>query len=316
MIAHINFLTVLNIILMKWVKSDLKSNTNSGNIINMEGSDRGLHLYKILKVLISVILPVVILSGSLYAFPKLEGTRWLWVYGEYLDTETIKEIAPNIVILSPDLYTENAIKSINEANITTLAHIPIGIVYNDSPLYLKVNFKPWVLGATGKIRIGHMVRVWLSPGWRDILGDYIEKDVMSKGFSGIFIDADLPYKMFYDHRSDILDFISDVAGRFRSDFRDSPIVVFGDYDILKRDDIVRNIDGFAVDGVWWSESRTRISSDESRQRLDLLHAAQGYGLSALVIDYPDFPGDRIEVSNEADSQGFILYIPSPYWGRF
>jgi len=271
----------------------------------------------ILKVyFISFFIFVLVIQNISFAFPKLEGTRWLWVYGEYLDTETIKQIAPNIVVLSPDLYTDTTIKEINEANITTLAHIPIGLVYDDSSLYLRVNFKPWVLGATGKIRIGHMVRVWSSPGWRDILGDYIESDVMSKGFNGIFIDADLPYRMFSDHRQEVLDFISDITGRFRSDFRDSPVVIFGDYDILKRDDIVRNIDGFAVDGVWWSESRTRISSDESRQRLDLIHAAQGYGLSALVIDYPDLPGDRIEISSKADSQGFILYIPSPYWGRF
>ncbi|MGQ9706191.1 MAG: hypothetical protein ACUVWP_04205 [bacterium] len=295
----------------------MKNNSSSDKITNMVGSYRNSHIYKISVISILAILPIISLFHTLsYAFPKLEGTRWLWVYGEYLDTETIKEIEPDIVVLSPDLYTDSAIKDLNEAQIITLAHIPIGIVYDDSPLYLKVNFKPWVLGATGRVRLGHMVRVWSSPGWRDILGDYIEDDVMPKGFSGIFIDADLPYRMFADHRNDVLKFISDITDRFRSDFRESPIVVFGDYDILKRDDIVRNIDGFAVEGVWWDSGRIRVNSNSTEEILQLLHSAQGFGLSALVIDYPDLPGDKLEVENKADSQGFILYIPTAYWERF
>ncbi|RLC41575.1 MAG: hypothetical protein DRH44_04430 [Candidatus Coatesbacteria bacterium] len=267
------------------------------------------------SIYISLLLVASVSSISL-ALPQLTGSSWLWVYGEYLDTETIKEIAPDIIVLDPDLYTENAISDLNEADITTLAHIPIGMVFNDSPLWFKVNFRPWILGVVGKVRLGHAIRVWQCPGWRNELGDYIEEDVMTKGFDGIFIDAELPYRMYEEHRSELLDLISDVVDRFRGDFIDSPIVVFGGGDILKRDDIVCNIDGFAMEGVWWDNHRVRTGSRTTEAKTRILKAAQGYGLKAFTVEYPDLPGDRIEVESEASALDFVLYIPSPYWSRY
>ena len=162
----------------------------------------------------------------------------------------------------------------------------------------------WLGPENKKWRGNYGVKFW-DPAWQEIIFAYTDR-ILSAGFDGVYLDKVDEFEEM-GHRDDMVEFVSRIATRAKSQRPGFLVVSQNGDDLLPNVKFRAAIDGFAREDLFYGEDSDgkRNSASSIRESVKRLKMFSAEGKPVFVVEYPRNDSQAHTARREIAEQGFI-----------
>jgi cysteinyl-tRNA synthetase, unknown class len=162
----------------------------------------------------------------------------------------------------------------------------------------------WLGPENKKWRGNYGVKFW-DPAWQEIIFAYTDR-ILAAGFDGVYLDKVDEFEEM-GHRDDMVEFVSRIATRAKSQRPGFLVVSQNGDDLLPNVKFRAAIDGFAREDLFYGEDSDgkRNSASSIRESVKRLKMFSAEGKPVFVVEYPRNDSQAHTARREIAEQGFI-----------
>ena len=148
------------------------------------------------------------------------------------------------------------------------------------------------------------MKFW-DPAWQEIIFAYTDR-ILAAGFDGVYLDKVDEFEEM-GHRGDMVEFVSRIAARAKSQRPDFLVISQNGDDLLPDARFRGAIDGFAREDLFYGEASDgkRNSASSIRESVKRLKMLSAEGKPVFVVEYPRNDKQAQTARREISEQGFI-----------
>ena len=148
------------------------------------------------------------------------------------------------------------------------------------------------------------MKFW-DPAWQEIIFAYADR-ILAAGFDGVYLDKVDEFEEM-GHRGDMVEFVSRIAARAKSQRPDFLVISQNGDDLLPDVRFRGAIDGFAREDLFYGEASDgkRNSASSIRESVKRLKMLSAEGKPVFVVEYPRNDKQAQTARREISEQGFI-----------
>ena len=184
-----------------------------------------------------------------------------------------------------------------------LSHMSIGEAETHR-WYWSQRSSSWLGPENKKSRGNYSVKFW-DPAWQEIIFAYTDR-ILAAGFDGVYLDKVDEFEEM-GHRDDMVEFVSRIAARAKSQRPDFLVISQNGDDLLPDARFRGAIDGFAREDLFYGEDSDgkRNSASSIRGSVKRLKMLSAEGKPVFVVEYPRNDKQAQTARREISEQGFI-----------
>jgi cysteinyl-tRNA synthetase len=162
----------------------------------------------------------------------------------------------------------------------------------------------WLGPENKKWRGNYGVKFW-DQAWQEIIFAYTDR-ILAAGFDGVYLDKVDEFEEM-GHRDDMVEFVSRIAARAKSQRPDFLVISQNGDDLLPNAKFRGAIDGFAREDLFYGEDSDgkRNSASSIRESVKRLKMLSAENKPVFVVEYPRNDNQAQTARREISEQGFI-----------
>jgi|GEM_PF-2441398 len=247
-------------------------------------------------------------TSSMPLFPSHRIDSWACVYSRMSVAELSSSPAA-LLVIDPDFYSAEEIKSVKQSRKIVLAYISIGEAENYRSYFPKIKGKSY-LGSENPSWKGNFMVEYSHPEWKRILCEYSQK-IIEKGFDGLLFDVVDSWENHGTNsqtRSSMTGLIVSLAEFLRAKNPALILLLQNSDRLFENPKVMQLFNGLTQESLFYSWRAEHLSWHQQRDKIARLRNLRQQGKFIGLLEYTRIKSNITKCKTEAFSYGFIPYF--------